>query len=190
MRRLLMQRVALACCAGMLFLLAMAPAGAADPIAAPRIAVLDVDRVRRNAAAVQAIRTQLGGFLEVYRADTQKEEQEIRAAQEELARKRAQLSADGYAEERKQLEERLADAQGRVQRRRQALERVNMEAMEQVKQTLEAIVAEMAAERQLTIILRKDQAVVFAVSAVEITDEVLRRLDQRLPSVRIAAPEE
>ena len=160
---------------------------AADLAPTLKIAVLDVERVRRNAAAVQGIRNQLATYLELYRADTQREEQEIRTAQEELARKRVGLSAEGYSDERKKLEEKLADAQGRVQRRRQALERVNAEAMEQVKQSLETIVGEIAGERQLTLILRKDQAV-FAAPAIEITDDVLRRLDQRLPSVPIADP--
>ena len=74
-----------------------------------------------------------------------------------------------------------------MQQRRQALERVNIEAMEQVKQALESIVAEIARERELTVILRKDQ-VVYVTPTIEITDEVLRLLDQRLPSVAIANP--
>lgn len=152
-----------------------------------RMAVLDIERVRRNAVAVQAIRSQLGGYLEVYRTETQKEEQQIRAAQDELAGKRAVLSPDDYAEERRKLEGRLVEAQGRVQRRRQSLERVNAEAMEQVKQTLEVIVAEIAREQGLSVILRKDQ-VVFVSPVLEITDEVLRRLDQRLPSIAIGDP--
>jgi outer membrane protein len=152
-----------------------------------RMAVLDIERVRLDAVAVRDIRSKLGSYLDVYRADTQKEEQEIRTAQDELAGKRAILSPDAYADERKKLEDRLAEAQGRVQRRRQALERVNVEAMEQVKQSLETIVSEIAAERQLTLIIRKDQAV-FATPGIDITDEVLKRLDQRLPTVQISDP--
>lgn len=181
-RRLLVAALALVAA----FLTAGQAAVAADAPAL-KIAVLDVERVRRNAAAVQVIRNQLATYLDLFRADTQKEEQDIRTAQEELARKRGNLSPDGYADERKKLEDKLAEAQGRVQRRRQALERVNSEAMEQVKQALETIVGEIAIERQLTLILRKDQAV-FAAPAIEITDDVLRRLDQRLPSVRITDP--
>lgn len=160
---------------------------AQDGLGAPRIAVLDIERVRRNAAAVQGIRTQLSSYLEVFRTETQREEQQIRAAQDELTGKRGVLPAEGYAEERRQLEGRLVEAQGRVQRRRQALERVNLEAMEQVKQTLEGIVAEIAREQRLDIILRKDQ-VVFAAPTLDITDDVLRRLDQRLPRVTIGDP--
>ncbi|MBK8175743.1 MAG: OmpH family outer membrane protein [Rhodospirillales bacterium] len=162
-------------------------AALADASSNVRIAVLDVDRVRRESAAVKAIRAQLGGYLDVYRTETQKEEQEIRAGQEELARKRSDLSADGYAEARKKLEDRLLEAQERVQHRRQALERVNTEAMEQVKQALEAIVIEIADERQLGLIVRKDQAV-YAATSLEITNEVLERLDRRLPKVQISDP--
>ena len=182
------RRAVLAGCAAFVpMALATAARSAETGPPGPRIAVLDIERVRRNAAAVQAIRSQLGNYLEIYRTETQKEEQQIRAAQDELAGKRTVVSTDEYAEERRQLEGRLVEAQGRVQRRRQALERVNVEAMEQVKQTLEGIVAEIAREQELNIILRKDQ-VVFVSPIFEITDEVLRRLDQRLPSIAIADP--
>ena len=182
-----MWRAFAAICLALSLLAETARAVPADPSANVRIAVLDIERVRLNAAAVKAIRTKLETYLDVYRADTQKEEQEIRTAQEELAHKRSSASQEAYAEERKKLEDRLADAQGRVQRRRQALERVNVEAMERVKQALESIVAEVAAERQLTLIVRKDH-VVLAAPEIEITDEVLRRLDQRLPNVQVSDP--
>jgi Skp family chaperone for outer membrane proteins len=182
-----MRRLITGSSVALLALIAVTQPLRADASSNVRIAVLDIERVRLNAAAVKGIRAKLGTYLDMYRADTQKEEQEIRIAQEELARKRSVVSHEDYAEERKKLEDRLADAQGRVQRRRQALERVNVEAMERVKQALETIVAEVAADRQLTLIIRKDQAV-FASPEIEITDDVMKRLDQRLPSVQVADP--
>lgn len=152
------------------------------------IAILDVERVRRTASAVKAIHSQLGSHVDAYRAETQKEEQEIRSAQEELARKRTVLSPEAYAEERRKLEEQLVGAQGRVQERRQALERVNAAAMQQVQGVLESIVSEIASEQNLTLILRKDQ-VVFLSPDLEITDQVLQRLDQQLPTVRVGDPD-
>lgn len=154
---------------------------------APRIAVLDVDRVRRTAAAVQSIREQLNGYMDAYRAETLKEEQDIRAAEEEIAGKRALLTPDEYATERRKLEQRLAEAQGRVQRRREALERSHGEAMQRVQDALGRIVTEMATEKGLNLILRKEQ-VVFVINSIEITDEVLRRLNQQLPSTVVAKP--
>jgi Skp family chaperone for outer membrane proteins len=159
------------------------PAAAADM----RIAVLDVERVRRSAQAVKTIHAQLGTYVDAYRRETQKEEQEIRTAQEELARKRLIVTPEAYAEERRKLEEQLIRAQTRVQERRQSLERVNAEAMQQVQDVLGRIVGDVASEQQLTLILRKDQ-VVFMKPDLEITDQVLQRLDRQLPSVNIGDP--
>lgn len=164
----------------------IATANADDP-PAPRIAVLDVDRVRRTSQAVQSIREQLNGYMDAYRAETLKEEQDIRAAEEEIAGKRSLLTPDEYATERRKLEQRLAEAQGRVQRRREALERSHGEAMQRVQEALGRIVTEVAAEKGLNLILRKEQ-VVFVVNSIEITDEVLRRLNQQLPSTVVAKP--
>jgi Skp family chaperone for outer membrane proteins len=152
-----------------------------------RLAILDVDRVRNQAAAVRDIRGQMEGYMESYRSETEKEEAGIRTAQEELGRKRTILSPEAYAEERRKLEQRLVEAQGRVQQRRRSLEKVHGEAMNRVQEVLNKIVTEIAAEQSLTLILRKDQAV-FVNTNLEITDEVLRRLDSQLPKVRISNP--
>lgn len=152
-----------------------------------RIAILDVERVRRNAQAVKTIHTQLGTYVDAYRNETQKEEQEIRTAQEELARKRLIVTPEAYADERRKLEDQLIQAQNRVQERRQSLERVNAEAMQQVQDVLGRIVGDVASEQQLTLILRKDQ-VVFMKPDLEITDQVLQRLDKQLPSVSLSDP--
>jgi Skp family chaperone for outer membrane proteins len=167
-------------------LAAALPAAAVD--IRTKVAVIDIDRVRRTAAAMKSIQTQVGSYVSAYRAETEKEEQEIRSTQEELARKRTGLSPEAFNDEKRRLEERLAGAQGRVQQRRQSLDRVTSAAMQQVQDTLAQIVAEIAAERQLVLILRKDDVVYFA-NELEITDEVLGRLDQRLPTVRIQDPE-
>lgn len=154
---------------------------------AVRLGILDVGRALRDATSVKGIRTQLNGYMDSYRADTQKEEQSLRAAQDELGRKRTVLSAEAFTAERQKLEQRLANAQAKVQDRRQSLERVHAEAMQKVQDALAGIVSTIAKERGLTLILRKDQTL-FALPAYEITDEALKRLDKQLPSVKIANP--
>jgi outer membrane protein len=164
----------------------MAPVQAQEAPAV-RLGILDVGRALREASSVNGIRSQLGTYMDAYRADTQKEEQSLRAAQDELARKRTVLSADAFAAERQKLEQRLANAQAKVQDRRQSLERVHAEAMQKVQDVLANIVSTIASERGLTLILRKDQTL-FAAASYEITDEALKRLDKQLPSVKIGNP--
>ncbi len=169
-------------------ILAAGPApGHAQEISAVRLAILDVGRVLRDATAVNGIRTQLTSYMDSYRADTQKEEQSLRSAQDELGRKRTILSAEAFAAERAKLEKRLGDAQAKVQDRRQSLERVHAEAMQKVQDVLANIVTAVGNEKNLTLILRKDQTV-FAAPSYDITEEVLRRLNKELPSVKIGNP--
>jgi outer membrane protein len=171
----------------MLALLAAPSPAPAQEAPGVRLGILDVGRALRDASAVKGIRSQLDGYMDSYRADTQKEEQSLRAADAELGRKRTVLSAEAFAAERQKLEQRVAAAQGKVQDRRQSLERVHAEAMQKVQDALAGIVSAIAKERGLTLILRKDQTL-FALPSYEITEEAMKRLDKQLPSVKIGNP--
>lgn len=149
------------------------------------VAILDVQSVFQNAAAVKSIQTAMRTYIEAYRAGTQREEEEIRAAQQELARKRESLSEEQYEAERRKLEQRLLEAQARVQERKRGLDETQQQGMNAVQRALNSIVTEIANEQGLTLILRKEQTVLNA-TALEITDEVLNRLNARLPTIDIA----
>ena len=153
-----------------------------------RIAILDIDRVLREASAVKTMREQMRTYVDAYRSDTQREEEEMRTAQQELARKRTLLSAEAFAAEREDFEKRLIQAQEKVQSRKRALDRVQADAMRTVQGALNRVVTEIARDRELTLILRKDKAVLVA-KPFEITDEVLVRLNGVLPSVTLPQPE-
>jgi outer membrane protein len=151
------------------------------------VAILDVQSVFQNAAAVKSIQVTMRTYIEAYRAGTQREEEEIRAAQQELARKRESLSEEQYEAERRKLEQRLLEAQARVQERKRGLDETQQQGMHAVQMALNSIVTEIANEQNLTLILRKEQTVLNA-TALEITDEVLNRLNARLPTIDIASP--
>lgn len=150
-----------------------------------RIAILDIQRVIQNAAAVKALQSRMREYVEAYRSETEKEEEEIRAAQQELASKRDAISPEQYEAERRMLEQRLIEAQATVQQRKQTLDQTQQQGMDQVQSALNAVVTEIANEEGLTLILRKDQTVLNA-TALEITDEVLSRLNERLPTAAVA----
>ena len=56
--------------------------------------------------------------------------------------------------------------------------------MIEVQRALTTIIAELAKEQGFNLVLRQAQTV-FADSALNITDEALRRLNARLPSVKV-----
>jgi Skp family chaperone for outer membrane proteins len=155
-----------------------------------KIAVVDVGLVFRESAAVNSINAQLRPYLERFRADAAEAEKELRDTQEELARRQATVStADAHTAERLELEQRALEAQNKMLGRKRSLDQTQAAAMRQVETTLNNTVAEIFTERKLSLILRRDQTAFFNPS-MDITEEVIKRLDQRLPTVEITAPSE
>ena len=165
------------------------PQTAQEPVATMmvKLAVIDIDEIRREAAAVKDIRRQIQVLDQSVHAKIQKEDQDLRAAQEELVRQRTILAPEAFDAERSKFEQRVAEFQRSVQLRKQALDKTLNDAMGQVQQGLNEVVVEVAKDFNFTLLLRKDQTVLVA-KPLEVTDEVLKRLDKRLPSVKVAAP--
>ncbi len=169
------------------------PAGAQQPeadkdvITLLNMAVIDTEVIRRNSRAFKDIGAQIAKYRKAIQADIQKEEEALRSANEELARKRAILAPETFAEERRQFEDRLLQVQRTVQKRKKGLERVGLEALKKVEAVLNKIITEVAKEQSLGLILRKNQTVLVA-KELDITPHVLKRLDTALPTLKVSDP--
>ena len=166
---------------------AQQPAADKDVITLLNMAVIDTEVIRRNSRAFKDLRAQIAKYRKAIRADIQKEEEVLRGANEELARKRAILAPETFAEERRQFEERLVQVQRTVQKRKKDLERVAAEAVKKVEAVLNKIITDVANEQSLGLILRKNQTVLVA-NELDITPHVLKRLDTALPSLKVSDP--
>ena len=158
-----------------------------DVITLLNMAVIDTEVIRRNSMAFKDIGAQIAKYRKAIQADIQKDEEALRSANEELARKRAILAPETFAEERRQFEERLVQVQRTVQKRKKGLERVGFEALKKVEAVLNKIITEVAKEQSLGLILRKNQTVLVA-KELDITPHVLKRLDTALPSLKVSDP--
>jgi Skp family chaperone for outer membrane proteins len=152
-----------------------------------KMAVIDMNAVRRNAAAVKDIRIQVEKFRAAFQAEIKKEEEELRTANQELGRQRAILSPEAFTEERRKFDQRLAGVQRKVQQRKQNLDKALNDAMFEVQKSLNKIVVELAKEHSLTLVLRKEQTVLVA-KPLNITEVVLQRLDSAMPTIKVPEP--
>ncbi len=152
-----------------------------------KMAVIDMNEVRRNATAVKDIRAQVEKFRTQFQAEIKKEEEELRTANQELGRQRAILSPEAFADERRKFELRLAGVQRKVQQRKQNLDKALNDAMFEVQKSLNKIVVDLAKEHNLTLVLRKEQTVLVA-TPLNITGVVLQRLDQAVPTIKVLEP--
>ncbi len=97
------------------------------------------------------------------------------------------LSAEAFTDKRREFEKQLVEVQRQVQLRKGNLERVQEDAIGQIQKVLNEIVTAMANEQGISLILRQDQ-VVMAGPKLQITQQVLDRLDAQMPSIKVAEP--
>ncbi|MEE8393430.1 MAG: OmpH family outer membrane protein [Rhodospirillales bacterium] len=152
-----------------------------------KIAVIDIDEIRRNAEAVKDIHSQIGKFRIAFQSEIQKEEEALRSADQELGRQRAILTPEAFAEERRKFERRVIDYQRMGQTLKQQLAIAQNNAMGEVQKVLNEIIGEMAKNNNLTLILNRNQTIIVH-SALDMTEIILKRLNERLPKVKVPEP--
>ena len=151
------------------------------------VAVLDVQAILRDAKAVKSIREQITKFGSKFEDEIEKERAEIRKANQELARQRTILAPEAFAEKRRKFEKRVVEVQRLVQKRQRELDKSRNQAMGTVNEAYMEIVSNVANENSLAVIVRKTQTA-FSVKSLDITSEILTRLDKKLPTVKVAEP--
>ena len=153
----------------------------------PYFTVLDIGKIRRDAASVKSIREQIINYQNKLQGEIQQEQDAVRAAQQELAKKQTLLAPEAFADERRKFEQRVVGVQQMVQDRRRSLEEAQTNAMLQVERALNEIVARMAEKNGYDVIVRLSQ-VVYVKKSLDITGDVLKELDKSLPTINVALP--
>src|SRR5690349_2012975 len=87
------------------------PASALEPVSAPVVIVVDIHEIVQKSTAAAAIRKQLEATQKTYSDEFAKKERDLRAAEQELAQQRTVLSADAFAQRRREFESKVQDAQ-------------------------------------------------------------------------------
>ncbi|MEQ8194251.1 MAG: OmpH family outer membrane protein [Rhodospirillales bacterium] len=153
------------------------------------IAVIDMLLIRRDAAAFKQLRTQINKYREQLKNDLRAEEAELQKANRELARQRAILTPEAFGDERKKFEERVGKLQQGFQSRWRSLKDIEEEAEARVLNELQKVTVEVAQKRQLIMILRK-RSLVFWIETLDITPEVIKALDKKMPKVSVKLPKD
>jgi len=151
------------------------------------IAVLDVQQIMRDSKAAVGIQAELQRQRAAYQAELAQQENALLAADQDLAGQRATLSQEQYKQKREALDQQAMQLRRNVQGRKDELEELFNNSINQVRQALAQVVAEIAQEKGITLVLSKSQ-VVLSATGFDITADTLTKLDAKLPSVAVAKP--
>ena len=161
------------------------PAIAQSPLTG--VVVIDMLRIERDAAASKSIRGQLEKYNTADQQEITKQENDLRKLEQELGQQRALISPEAFAERRRQFEQKVNNLQRDAQNRRREFDKVKVNAARSVETALRQVIEQLVTERKLTMVLSKTQTM-YTAPELEVTDEVLKRLDAKLPSVKVPAP--
>ena len=149
------------------------------------IAILDMERILRDSKAAATLRQEVDRQRQVHQTTLREQENALRTADQELARQRAVLSAESFTAKRKELQEQAVNLQQEFVSRQKEMEQLFGRGIGQVRNALAQVAKEIADERGINLILLK-ATIVLASRDLDITEEALKRLDERLPSVDLS----
>jgi outer membrane protein len=172
---------------GLIVLLGQSVTSRAADLPPPVIAVVDIQMILQDSVASKSIQKQLDTQRQTYQNEISKQEEKLRAAEQELNRERSNLSADAFGQKRREFEQQVADVQRTVQARKRVLDQAFNESMTKVRDTVLQIVTEVAGEQKATLVLAKQQ-VVLAEKSLDLTSAVLDRVNTKLPTVTVTVP--
>jgi Skp family chaperone for outer membrane proteins len=173
----------------------LAAAFAANPAAAqpapvpasPVIVIADVNQILRDAKSAKDVQSQIDKEMVAYSKEVSAQETELQKMRADLEHQRGTLSADAFSAKTQQYQQRFDALDHNVQVRRQALQQSFTDAMGKVESTALEVITEIAAERKANLVLTR-AAVLFEAGGFDITAEVLKRLDAKLPSLTVNLP--
>ena len=151
------------------------------------VAIIDAQKILEECKASKTVQSALEKQRASYQNDISQQENTLRTADQDLSRQRSTLSAGDYEKKRQELEQKAASLRRDVQTKRQQLDRMFQTSMNTIRATLLQVVDEIAAERKATLVLSKNQ-VVFSAKEYDITDEAMKRLNAKLPTVTVEIP--
>jgi outer membrane protein len=149
------------------------------------VVFFDVEAVMRASTAMQNVTAQAERARNSLQADATRQEGELRRAEEELAGQRATLSQDAFNQRRRDFENRLQTVQVQLQTRRRNLEQNYGDAAQKIQQSLTESVIEVMNEQDYQIVL-PNSFIFVARTTLDISGEVARRLNRKLPTAAMA----
>ncbi len=183
------------------FLSLVSSAGAAGPTApgvasgvvpttavpAPMIMIVDTNSVIERSKVFKSVQVQLDAARQSIQKDTQKREEEVQASNLELQKQQSSLAPDVLNEKARALQKRVADSRREFEIRGKVFDQGSGEAIDKIKQAVLDIITQLAEERKANLVVTKG-ALILSDPAYETTDEVLKRLDQKITTLTVNFP--
>ena len=153
-------------------------------MAVKRVALVDLDGVLRNADANNRIRELLDGQRAKFQEEFRAVEVDLQQSERDLLSRRDLMAKDEYDKLVTAFQVRVAELQKDIQYKRQSIDNAYQKALSRIRSLAIEEVTKIAGEKKIDLILKRNSSVIF-LPHLNISDEVLSRLNERTKDARI-----
>ena len=169
---------------GIVFPVNSAVAQAAPNTAPLVVGTVDLQTIVTKSKAGQSLEQALVAKSKAINADIGKTEQGLRAQRQQLDQQRSSLPPADYQAKVAQLDKQFDTLRKTASAKRKELALARNKGLEQISKALDVVISDIAKKRGLTLVINKS-LVVLAAENWDITTEVQKGLDAKLPKVSI-----
>ena len=144
------------------------------------IAYVDLQRAVFEVAEGRTAKSRLEEMKRVRQQALDEQQGELRRLQQSLEQQRALMSPEAFEEKKREFGQRLGELQQTYATLQRELAAEEMQVQQRILERMAAILSQIGEEQGYQVIIRKD-ALLWALPALEITNEVIRRYDRAHP---------
>lgn len=151
---------------------------------APKIAIVNIQKIMRDSKAATSVRDQLKNKQSSFQTELDNKEKELQKEDQELVKQRANLAQDAFNQKVNSFRQKANQARQEIQNKRAQLDKGFSSALTQIQNTTIGIITEIAKEKNIDLVLT-GSTVLYANQEMDITEEVLSRLNKKVPSISV-----
>ena len=157
---------------------------ASPAFAETSIGVVNIAKIMKESKAASSVRGQLQAKQKAFQGELDAKEKALQAEDQALVKEKNTADKAAFEKKVKDFREKASNEQRAIQSKKAGLDKAFSGALEEIQKNVLDIVKQVSAEKKMNLVLSSAQ-VLYGEPTLDITDEVLKRLDAKLPSVAV-----
>ena len=146
--------------------------------------VVNVAKILHDSKAATSVRTQMQAKQKALQAEVSAKSKELHNEDQSLVKQKDSADKAAFDKKVKDFQEKASKEERDVQDKKAALDKSFAGALEEIQKNVLDITKDVATEKKITLVVSSAQ-VLYTDPSLDITDEVLKRLDAKLPTVAV-----
>ena len=154
-----------------------------------RIAVISMDKIQMEANALKDLHKQRANYEEKLKSKLEKEQKSLEKEKADIEKSQDVLSQEALQRRVVDYQRRVANLQRDLAEKAQAIEVTYQDALNTIqKKHLDPVIQGIIAKKNLSLVIDGRMARVGEAANLDITDEVVKALNKKVSSVKMATP--